>query len=269
MLGELQWAISLGRFDILTAVMSMSQYLVAPRIGHLKRLKRFYGYLKRFKSGAIRIRTDTPDFSAIPDFEHDWSYSIYGNVEELIPTDIPKPLGKAVLLSTYKDANLYHNFTTGRAVTGILHFINNTPIDWFCRAQSTVETATYGSEFVAARIVVDQIIDLRTTLRYLDVPIIGKSLLFGDNESVWKNATIPHSSLKKRHHALSYHCVREAIAAKIIGFYKIDSKDNPADVLSKHLGYNLAKALLKPLLFRRGDIDILSNSDDIRTKGEC
>jgi hypothetical protein len=160
-------------------------------------------------------------------------------------------------------------FATGRAVTGILHFINNTPIDWYSKAQATVETATYGSEFVAARIAVDQIIDLRTTLRYLGVPIIGKSYLFGDNEAVWKNATVPHSSLKKRHNALSYHRVREAIAAKIIGFYKIDSKDNPADVLSKHLGYNLAKALLKPLLFWRGDIDILFRSDDIRTKGEC
>jgi hypothetical protein len=110
MIGELQWAISLGRFDILTAVMSMSQYRVAPRLGHLQRLQRIYGYLKRFKSGAIRIRTDIPDFSAVPDFEHDWSYSVYGNVEELIPEDIPNPLGKPVLLSSYKDANLYHNF---------------------------------------------------------------------------------------------------------------------------------------------------------------
>jgi hypothetical protein len=151
--------------------------------------------------------------------------------------------------------------------TGIIHFINNTPIDWYSKAQSTVETTTYGSEVVAACIAVDQIIDLRTTLRYLGVLIIGKSLLFGDNESVWK--TVPHSSLKKRHNSLSYHRVREAIAAKIKGFYKINSKDNPADVLSKHLGYNHAKELLKPLLFWRGDIDTLSKSDDIRTKGKC
>jgi hypothetical protein len=106
MIGELQWAISLGRFYILTAVMFMSQYLVAPRRGHLERLQRIYGYLKRFKSGAIRIRTDNPDFSAIPDFQHDCSYSIYRNIEELIPTDIPTLLGKPVLLSTCKDANL-------------------------------------------------------------------------------------------------------------------------------------------------------------------
>ena len=32
------------------------------------------------------------------------------------------------------------------------------------------------------------------------------------------SSTIPHSRLTKRHNALSYHCVREAIAAKILAF---------------------------------------------------
>jgi hypothetical protein len=39
---------------------------------------------------------------------------------------------------------------TGRAVTGVMHFVNNTPVDTFSKRQSTVETATYGAEFVAA-----------------------------------------------------------------------------------------------------------------------
>jgi hypothetical protein len=50
------------------------------------------------------------------------------------------------------------------------------PIDWYSKAQTTVETATYGSEFVAARTAVDQINYLRTTLRYLGVPIQEKSI---------------------------------------------------------------------------------------------
>ena len=37
MIGTCQWAISLGRFDILTAVMTMSQFRIAPRVGHLDR----------------------------------------------------------------------------------------------------------------------------------------------------------------------------------------------------------------------------------------
>ena len=60
--------------------------------------------------------------------------------------------------------NLHHDLATGKAVTAALHFLNQTTIDAYTKRQSTVETATYGSEFVAARTAVDQIIDIRTTL---------------------------------------------------------------------------------------------------------
>ena len=45
------------------------------------------------------------------------------------------------------DANLHHDLATGKAVTVVLHFLNQTPIDAYTKRQSTVETATYGSEF--------------------------------------------------------------------------------------------------------------------------
>jgi hypothetical protein len=63
------------------------------------------------------------------------------------------------------------DIATGRSVTGILHLLNKTPIEWYSKRQAIVETATYGSEFVAARVCVEQIIDLRNTLRFLGVPV--------------------------------------------------------------------------------------------------
>ena len=60
-----------------------------------------------------------------------------------------------------------HDITTGWSVTSILHMINKIPLDWYSKKQATVETATYGSEFVAARICVEQIMNLCNTLRYL------------------------------------------------------------------------------------------------------
>jgi hypothetical protein len=77
--------------------------------------------------------------------------------------------------------------------------------------------------------------------------------MFGDNQSVVTNSTIPHSSLNKRHNALAYHRVREMIAAKVLSYYWIDGKDNPADVVSKHWGYQQVWQLLKPLLFYSGN----------------
>ena len=56
MICALQWVVSLGRFDIAVAVMTMSRFRTEPRQGHLDRLKRFYGYLKEYHSGAVRVR---------------------------------------------------------------------------------------------------------------------------------------------------------------------------------------------------------------------
>lgn len=258
MVGAAQWLISLGRFDVAAAVMTMSGFRIAPRRGHMKRMQRIYGYVKKFPHGCIRVRTEAPDYSSLEHTEHDWAYTVYGNVEESIPSDIPTPLGKPVVVTTYFDANLYHDLTTGRAVTGVLHLLNKTPIEWYSRKQATVETATYGAEFVAARIATEQVIDLRNTLRYFGVPLSGPTYMFGDNNSVILSASVPSSSLHKRHNALSYHRVREAIAAKIMWLFHISGKANPADILSKHTGHQEAWPLVKPLLFWKGDTSVLA-----------
>jgi len=239
--------------------MTMSRFRVAPRKGHLERLKRMYGYLKKFSSAALRVRVGLNDFNELPSQDFDWCHTVYGDVHELMPTDAPKPLGNPVTTITYVDANLYHDMLTGRSVTGILHICNQSIIDWYSKRQATVESATFGSEFTAARIAVDQIIDLRTTLRYLGVPVNVKSYMFGDNQAVVTNSSVPHSSLNKRHNALSYHRVREMIAAKILGFYWIDGKRNPADIVSKHWSYPQVWHLLKPILFYSGDTMELIN----------
>jgi hypothetical protein len=249
MIGALQWAISLGRIDITKAVMTISRFCTAPRLGHMDRVKRIYGYLYKMKQTAIRVCTGEPDYSSLPELYYDWSTSVYGDVKEVLPDDAPEPLGKHVTLTHYVDANLYHDVLTGRSVTGILHFVNKTPIDWYSKKQSTVETATYASEFVAARTCVEQIIDLRNTLRYLGVPINATSYMFGDNESVVNSSDVPHAKLHKRHTALSFHRVREAIASKMVRYYYIDGKSNPADILSKHWGYQQVWPVLQPLLF--------------------
>jgi hypothetical protein len=70
------------------------------------------------KHASIRIRTEEPDYCDLPDNVLDWTYSVYGKVEELLPVGAPEPLGNHVSLSHYADENL------GRSVTGILHLVN-------------------------------------------------------------------------------------------------------------------------------------------------
>ena len=260
LIGSLQWAISIGRFDIATGVMTLSSFRSAPRRGHLERAKRIVGCLSKMSNGCIRFRTSMPDFSNLPDPELDWDTSVHGNVSELIPEDAPPPKGKPVVTSHCTDADLCHCMLTGRSVTAALHFVNQTPIDWFTKKQATVETATHGSEFVAARTCVEQIIDLRNTLRCLGVPLASKSHMFGDNESVVGSSTKVHAKLHKRHTALSFHCVREAIASGFVTFHFIKGTMNPADILSKHWGHSDVWKLLRPLLFWEGDTaDLIGN----------
>jgi hypothetical protein len=50
-----------------------------------------------------------------------------------------------------------------------------------------------------------------------------------------KKASIPELTLMKKHNAINYHAVQEAVAAKILHIRKEDGKMNLADLLTKVL----------------------------------
>ena len=81
--------------------------------------------------------------------------------------------------------------------------------------------------------------------------------MFGDNRSVEDSSVTPHAKIHKRHVALIFHRVREAIAAKIIGYYFTNGDINPSDILSKHRGHAQVFPILQPLLHWKGDTDNL------------
>jgi hypothetical protein len=244
----MQWAVSIRRLDIVTAVMSLSSFHAMPRRGHLERAKQIYGYLRKMKEATIQVLTNEPDYSDYQDPEYNWSSPVYGDVKEIIPTDIPEPKGKYITLSHYFNVNLYHDMVTRRSITAILHFLNQTPIDWYSKKQATVKTATFGSEFITARTTINQIIDLQMTLRYLGIPI-QESYVFGDNKTVIDTSSTPHAILHKRHNALSFHYVREAVASKYVTIFHLPGEYNPADILSKHWAYALVWRTMNALLF--------------------
>jgi hypothetical protein len=70
-------------------------------------------------------------------------------------------------------------------MSGIIHLVNQTPVQWFCKKQNVVETATYGSENMVARQATEQIMDFRYMVRMMGIPIDGPAWMFGDNERVF------------------------------------------------------------------------------------
>ena len=73
MVAQLQWLVTLGRFDIHSQVTTMSRFRAAPRQGHMDGLKRIYSYAIRTKDYTIRFRNDQPDYSFLPGQDFDWT----------------------------------------------------------------------------------------------------------------------------------------------------------------------------------------------------
>lgn len=61
---------------------------------------------------------------------------------------------------------------------------------------------------------------------------------------------MPSSMLNKKHNAIAYHCVREAIARNIVRFHHIRSHTNLADILTKPLGWLTFDAFIRTSMFR-------------------
>jgi hypothetical protein len=129
--------------------------------------------------------------------------------------------------------------------------VNKTPVKWYSKRQNTVETSTYGSELVAARIAIEMIIEYRYKLRMMGFKVTQPSVLLVDNLAVVTNSTLPSSSLKKKHNAIAYHKIREAVAAQIVRVAYVPSKDNLADILTKPLSPQDFYRLLNGYLFTR------------------
>ena len=258
-IGSLNWLVTLGRYDIYHAASTMAQYGMAPREGHLNATKRILGYLRAYPKISIRYDARLPDFSKYKTTTYDWFRS-YPEAAEALPHNMPEPRGELVKLWGYFDASHASCLKTRRSVTGILLFINSCPIHWYCKRQNTVETSTYGSELIAGRIAVESIIDFRYRLRMLGVPLDGSSMLFGDNQSMIMNTTVPGSALKKRHSAVAYHQIREAVASGIVNIIHCRSETNLSDILTKPLGPQTFQRLVKhekfpPRLMNEGELN--------------
>ena len=74
---------------------------------------------------------------------------------------------------------------------------------------------------------------LRYKLRMMGIPILGPAYIYGDNQSVLFNTTIPESTLKRKSQSLCYYFVHEGCAKDEWRMSYVNTKDNKADILTK------------------------------------
>jgi hypothetical protein len=219
-----------------------------PREGHLKEALRILAYLKHHSNAWMTFDDIRVDWNEEEFPRHDWTKFYHNAIDEL-PPKMPEPRSNEVQINCFVDADHAGNHITRCSHTGKFIFVNRAPIMWYSKAQNTVESSTFRAEFVATKIAVELCESLPYKLRMFGVPLEGATNMSVDNQSIVMNATIPSSTLKKKHNSIAYHRVREAIAAKIIRIAKVHGKKNLADMFTKPLPVAELTTLIQKVLY--------------------
>ena len=234
LIGMLHWEVELGRVDVLLETVLMSTHLALPRRGHLDQLYHIFGYLKAHPKCKLFFDPQHPKVDEWAFKAYDW-YDFYWDAKERLPCNMPPPWGRLVSTHCFVNSNHAGDKVTLRPQTGILIFLNRAPIIWYSKRQNTVETSTFGRDFIAMKTAVEQIESLQYKLRMFGVPIEGPTNVFCDNEAVFKNVSQPDSTLKKKHTSICYHHCREAVACRMIRIAKEGTLTNLSNLFTKPL----------------------------------
>jgi hypothetical protein len=230
-IGVLRWAVELGRINICAEVSMLAAFTVAPRVGHFSAMIHIFAFLNQHPRCRLVFDASYVE-EVLPTGDTDWS-EFYPNAREELPSNAPKPMGKPVQIIAFSDSDHATDTLTRRSRTGVLIYCNRSPILWYSKKQNGVETSTFGAEFMALKTATDLIKGLRYKLRMMGVPLDGPARVRVDNQAVVNNSSVPQSQLKKKSHSISYHYVRENVAADVMCIEYESSFTNLADMLTK------------------------------------
>ena len=74
-----------------------------------------------------------------------------------------------------------------------------------------IETSPFGDEFIAMKLCCEYIKGLRYTLRMMGIAVDLPPFVFGDNQSVLSNTSLPYSKSKRKSSSITYHFVRKGV----------------------------------------------------------
>jgi hypothetical protein len=149
LIGVLRWAVEIGRIDITTEVSMLASQMAMPREGHMLAVLRVFAYLKAKHNSRLVFDPTYPKIKHDSFKDNiDWTIA-YGEIKEAISPDAPQPRGKAVVLQMYVDSDHAGDQLTRRSRSGFVQYVNSAPILWYSKKQGSIETSTFGSEFVA------------------------------------------------------------------------------------------------------------------------
>ena len=111
-------------------------------------LLHIFAYLKKHLNSEMIFDPSEPDIDMNYFQCQYWSYSIYSStgeeLKEVLPPNMPQPLGDGFKIRCFVDTDHAGESVTRRSRTGFIVMLNNAPIYWYSKKQSTIETSTLG-----------------------------------------------------------------------------------------------------------------------------
>lgn len=152
LIGILRWIVELGRIDIVLEASMMASHSAMPRERHLQAVLRIFGYLKAHHNGEQVYNPSDPAIDESKFERRDWSTSEFGHLEkEDLPENMPQPRGIGFVQRANVDADHASNTVTWKSRTGFIVWLNCAPVYWTSKKQTSVESSSFGSEFIAMK----------------------------------------------------------------------------------------------------------------------
>ena len=203
--GSLMYMATSTRPDLAYLVGYISRFVENPTVQHGGALKRVLRYLKVTTEQGITFKRSSESTEITIDgyCDSDW-----GNCPE-----------------------------TRKSVTGYAVLMAGGPVAWASRRQTVVAQSTAEDEYIAS---CEACMDGRALANVLVEVLPKMKVVFWlgvDSQAAISMASNPTYSWKTRHIELRFHYVRELVARKAVRVRKVDGDINPADLLTKPLGY--------------------------------
>ena len=103
----------------------------------------------------------------------------YGDCVEEIPPNAPESKGLAFTNIIFVDSDHAGYKITRRSCTGFIVYQNLAPTYWYSKNESTTETTSFGSKFIAMKQCCEYFRGLRYKLRMIGIPFDLLSYVFG------------------------------------------------------------------------------------------
>ncbi|KAJ9535774.1 hypothetical protein OSB04_un001074 [Centaurea solstitialis] len=150
-------------------------------------------------------------------------------------------------VEVYTDADWAGSKVDGRSTSGYFSFVGGNLVTWRSKKQHVVSRSSAEAEFRSMALGICEALWLKRLLQDLGRPIQKPIQLFCDNKSARDIAHNPVHHDRTKHVEVDRFFIKEKLENKTLEVRKIQSEDQPADILTKAVSKKVFSKLLSKL----------------------